>query len=231
MSALSLLCSIACGPARLAAQSPSPATQAPAGAEAQARPSARACFDKAQADYFAGRLAEARQGFECAYAQLPSPELLWNLARVSERMGDVDQGLRYFREYLRVAKLTPRERQGIERRIKALVALGERQQKSSTLKPGPEQQAALGAEARTFFERGQKLYQAGHYKAAAAAFTAALQLSEAPELHYNLAVTAERLGETADACDHYRAYLEAAPDAADRDQVRARIETLRSARE
>ena len=199
-----------------------------AAASRAAAPSARQCFDKAQADYFAGHLAEARAGFECSYAQLPSPELLWNLARVSERMGDVEQGVRYFREYLGVARLTARERKGIERRIAALLALGERQRASSVLKPGPERQAALGAEARTFFERGAKLYRAGHYKAAAAAFTAALQLSEAPELHYNLAVAAERLGETADACDHYRAYLDAAPDAPDRDAVRARILALRS---
>src|SRR5688572_6251200 len=59
---------------------------------------ARACFNTAQENYFAGRLAEARRGFECAYARLPSAELAWNLARVSERMGDVEQGVRYFRD-------------------------------------------------------------------------------------------------------------------------------------
>jgi len=211
-----------------AAKAPSaPPPSAAAPPSAATRPSARECFDKGQADYFAGRLLEARQAFECAYAQLPSPELLWNLARVSERMGDVERGVRHFRDYLRVATLTPKERRGIEKRIAALQALGERQ--AAVLKLGPEQKSALGAEARTFFDRGAKLYSAGHYKAAAAAFTAALQLSEAPELHYNLAVAAEKAGESADACDHYRAYLDAVPNAPDRDQVNARITTLRNA--
>ncbi|MET0387673.1 MAG: tetratricopeptide repeat protein [Polyangiales bacterium] len=187
---------------------------------------ARECFDRAQQDYAAGRLAEARRGFECAYAQLPSSELAWNLGRVSERMGDVEEGLRYFQEYLAMAQPPREERRRVEARIAALRKLGARQ--SVTLKPGPDVGKALSREARAFFERGTKLYRAGHYKAAAAAFTAALQLSAAPELHYNLGVTAERMQQLQDACDHYRAYLEAWPEAPDRADVRAHIGALRS---
>jgi tetratricopeptide (TPR) repeat protein len=188
---------------------------------------AQQCFERAQAAYFAGRLAEARRGFECAYKQLPSAEMAWNLARVNERMGEVEAGVRYFREYLGTAKITPRERKRVQERIQALLELGQRQ--ASTLKLNPEEQRqALGEEARAFFDRGTKLYAAGHYKAAAAAFTAALQLSDAPELHYNLAVTSERLGEAADALDHYRAYLDAFPEAPDRSEVMARLDALRN---
>lgn len=204
--------------------------QSPAEAHAATDPAtqlAQHCFERAQAAYFEGRLAEARRGFECAYKQLPSPEMAWNLARVNERMGDVEAGVRYFREYLANAKIGPREKKRVQERIQALVELGQRQ--GSTLKLNPEaQQKALSDEARSFFDRGTKLYAAGHYKAAAAAFTAALQLSEAPELHYNLAVTSERLGETADALDHYRAYLDALPEAPDRAEVLARLDALRS---
>ena len=226
--AASLLALQAAGGAQAqAVPAPAAAKIAPTAADEPKRlPSARECFDQGQADYFAGRLSEARHGFECAYQQLPSPELLWNLARVSERMGDVESGLRYFREYLQVAKLSPKEKRGIQARINALQALGERQ--AAVLKLGPEGKTALGEEARTFFERGAKLYRAGHYKAAAAAFTAALQLSEAPELHYNLAVAAEKLGAVGDACDHYRAYLEAFPGAPDREVVAAKIDALRA---
>ena len=188
---------------------------------------AQHCFERAQAAYFEGRLAEARRGFECAYKQLPSPEMAWNLARVNERMGEVEAGVRYFREYLATAKISAREKRRVQERIQALVELGQRQ--ASTLKLNPEEQRqALGEEARAFFDRGTKLYAGGHYKAAAAAFTAALQLSDAPELHYNLAVTSERLGETADALDHYRAYLDALPEAPDRGEVLARLDALRS---
>lgn len=188
---------------------------------------AQQCFERAQIAYFEGRLAEARRGFECAYKQLPSSEMAWNLARVNERMGEVEAGVRYFREYLATAKISAREKKRVQERIQALLELGQRQ--SSTLKLNAEEQRqALGEEARAFFDRGTKLYAGGHYKAAAAAFTAALQLSDAPELHYNLAVTSERLGAIADALDHYRAYLDALPEAPDRAEVLARLDALRS---
>jgi hypothetical protein len=85
----------------LGARAQSPAAHA---APDPATQLAQHCFERAQAAYFEGRLAEARRGFECAYKQLPSPEMAWNLARVNERMGDVEAGVRYFREYLASAK-------------------------------------------------------------------------------------------------------------------------------
>jgi tetratricopeptide (TPR) repeat protein len=194
----------------------------PGSSQAQAR----ACFDAGQAAYLAGRLEEARRGFECAYAQLPSAELAWNLARVCERTGAVEDGVRYYREYLAHARVSTRERQKVEARIKALLDLQARQ--SQTLKVGPEARAALGEEARTFFQRGVKLYRAGQYAAAAAAFTAVLQMSKAPELHYNLALASERLGAPLDALDHYRAYLDALPQANDRVAVEQHIAELRA---
>jgi tetratricopeptide (TPR) repeat protein len=221
LSAATALCLSAASSARAQSTAPVHAGPDPATQLAQH------CFERAQAAYFEGRLAEARRGFECAYKQLPSPEMAWNLARVNERMGEVEAGVRYFREYLATAKISARERKRVQERVQALVELGQRQ--GSTLKLEPDaQQKALGDEARAFFDRGTKLYAAGHYKAAAAAFTAALQLSEAPELHYNLAVTSERLGEAADALDHYRAYLDALPEASDRNEVLARLDALRS---
>jgi tetratricopeptide (TPR) repeat protein len=206
----------------LAFVAPARADEAPAAVSGE--DAARRCFDAAQADYFAGRLAEARRGFECAYAKLPSAELAWNLARVCERMGDVDAGVHYFRDYLARANVNQRERKRVEARIRALEDLAARQ--AAALKPGPDTAAALSDEARKFFDRGAKLYRTGHYAAAAAAFGAALQLSDAPELHYNLAMTAERLQKPQEACDHYRAYLAAAPAAADGAEVRAKIEKL-----
>jgi tetratricopeptide (TPR) repeat protein len=209
----------------LAAQVAPPADAAKSEPNADQAAGAKQCFQRAEADYFAGRLAEARRGFECAYVQLPSAELAWNLARVNERMGDVEEGLRYFREYLELAQPPREERKRVEKRIAALVKLGERQ--GGALKPGRDVNRAMGHEARTFFNRGTKLYRGGHYPAAAAAFTAALQLSAAPELHYNLGVTAERMLQLEDACDHYKAYLEAWPEAPDRGRVQAHIGVLR----
>jgi tetratricopeptide (TPR) repeat protein len=201
-------------------------------AAAQSAPSdksaARKCFDQAQAAYLTGHLDEARRGFECAYAQWPSPELAWNLARVCERTGDVESGVRYFRAYLSQAAISARERKRVEARIQALLDLAARQSAPLALKPGTDVQAASDARARVFFERGVKLYQKDQFGAAATAFVAALKMSNAPELHYNLAVVSERQGRIEDACDHYRAYLDAQPGASDQADVVARIERLRA---
>jgi tetratricopeptide (TPR) repeat protein len=201
-------------------------------AAAQTAPSdkstARKCFDQAQAAYLTGHLDEARRGFECAYAQWPSPELAWNLARVCERTGDVESGVRYFRAYLSQAQMSARERKRVEGRIQALLDLAARQSAPIALKPGTDVQAASDARARVFFERGVKLYQKDQFGAAATAFVAALKMSNAPELHYNLAVVSERQGRIEDACDHYRAYLDAQPGAADQADVLARIDRLRA---
>jgi tetratricopeptide (TPR) repeat protein len=204
---------------------PSALVSSTAHAQAADAKQARACFESAQAAYLAGRLDEALRGFECAYAQLPSAELAWNLARVSERMGDVERGVRYFREYLTRARVSPREQRAVEARVQKLLDLQARQ--SADLKAHAETQAAMGAAARTFFQRGVKLYRGGHYQAAAAAFSAALQMSQAGELHYNLALTSERLGNIEEACDHYSAYLGALPEAPDRGLIEARIAQLR----
>jgi tetratricopeptide (TPR) repeat protein len=185
---------------------------------------AKACFNAAQAAYLAGRLDEAQRGFECAYQQLPSAEMAWNLARVAERMGDVDRGVQYFREYLARAHIAPREQRAVEVRIQKLFDLRARQ--ASVLKDNVETEAALGKQARSFFERGVKLFRRGQYEAAAAAFMAALQASGAPELHYNLALCAERLGHLDEANDYYRAYLAALPNAPDRTQITARMAQL-----
>jgi tetratricopeptide (TPR) repeat protein len=187
---------------------------------------ARACFDAAQAAYLAGQLDEALRGFGCAFALQPSAELAWNLARVAERMGDVEKGVRYYQEYLtRSEHVGARERRQVEARIQALRELAARQ--ASAIKAQPDL-AGLSKEARVFFERGVKLYRRGQYASASAAFGAALQLSNAPELRYNLALTSERLGQKQDACDHYLAYLAAAPDAPDQQFVNARVTELRA---
>jgi tetratricopeptide (TPR) repeat protein len=201
-----------------------PASKEPARKPAQASDAARECFRSAHAAYVAGDLSTALAGFKCAYEAAPSPELHWNLARVYERMGEADESIAHYRAYLAETEVTPKERKRIETRLKALAELRERQRAPiDRAKPSAE---ALSAEARVFYDRGVKLYRAEQYQAALAAFSAALQMSSAPELHFNLAVVSERLGKTQDAVDHYRAYLAARGDAEDRGQVESRIAAL-----
>lgn len=213
-------------PASSAAPSSAPAnpvTKAPAAAVSDA---AKACFQKAQSAYAAGDLASALAGFKCAYDAAPSAELDYNIARVYERMGDAEESTRHYRAYLAKADVTPKELKRIQAKLQALKELRERQHPPLT--PAQPSAAAMSAEARVFYDRGVKLYRTKQYPAALAAFSAALQMSNAPELHFNLAVVAERLDRTQEAIDHYRAYLAARPDARDRDQIEARIDELQA---
>ena len=198
----------------------------PAVAQTADQQQARDCFQAGEKAYLAGQLEEAKRSFECAYERMPSAELAWNLARVAERMGDVERGVQYFREYLSRAHVSARERRAIEARIQKLHALRARQ--ASVPKSDVELQAALSEYARSFFQRGVRLYRRGVYQAAAAAFSAALQASGAAELHYNLALCAERLSDWAEAQDHYRAYLTAFPDASDRQEISSHLAELAS---
>jgi tetratricopeptide (TPR) repeat protein len=90
----------------------------------------------------------------------------------------------------------------------------------------PPTSAALTAEARAFFDRGNALFKEGSYAAALAAFSAARRFAPLPELVYNLAVTAERLGHATEAVDYYRQYLREAEHPADEQAVQARIRAL-----
>jgi tetratricopeptide (TPR) repeat protein len=187
---------------------------------------ARACFQKAQTAYATGDLASALAGFLCAFQAAPSPELHYNLARVYERMGDAEESTRHYRAYMAQSEVTPRERKRIEARLQALQDLSERQRQP--LEPTKPSAAAMSTEARSFYDRGVKLFRVKQYSAAQAAFSAALQMSNAPELHFNLAVVAERLNRAQEAVDHYRAYLAGRGDAKDRDRIEERIVMLQT---
>lgn len=187
---------------------------------------AKACFQRAQAAYAVGDLALALKGFLCAFQSAPSPELHYNLARVYERMGETDESTRHYRAYLAQTSVTPREKKRIEARLQSLQALRERQRPPLT--PAQPSADALSSEARVFYDRGVKLYRVKQFAAAQAAFNAALQMSNAPELHFNLAVVAERMNHPQEAIDHYRAYLAARNDAKDRDKIEERIGMLQT---
>jgi tetratricopeptide (TPR) repeat protein len=186
---------------------------------------ARAHFERGHTAYGEGRLKDALVEMQRAYALAPSAELAYDLGRVCERLGEADLAIAYFSTYRDDAdELPASERAALDRRVEALRAL-QRRQRSPLLQPPPSSDA-LNAEARVFFMRGIKLFGLGHYAAALAAFEAAHGNDAPPELAYDMAVTAERLGRLSDAIDFYREYLrksEAAPDAA---RVQAHIEAL-----
>ena len=187
--------------------------------------SARGHFERGQAAYAQGRLKEALSELQRAYALAPSAELAYDLGRVCERLGEADLAIAYFGTYLeRSSNLADAERAALDKRLAALRALQKRQ-RSPLLAPPPSS-AALDAEAHAFFARGIKLFAQGHYDGALAAFEAARRDDALPELAYDMALTAERLGRLQDAIDYYREYLRKAQAPTDAERVQAHIEAL-----
>jgi tetratricopeptide (TPR) repeat protein len=213
-------------PASDVARKPAVPSPQPQAAPRPVSDGARACFQRAQEAYATGDLASALAGFLCAFEAAPSPELHYNLARVYERMGDAEESTRHYRAYMAQTEVTPKEKKRIEARLLALQDLSERQR--PPLEPTKPSAAAMSTEARSFYDRGVKLFRVKQYSAAQAAFSAALQMSSAPELHFNLAVVAERMNRAQEAVDHYRAYLAARGDAKDRDRIEERIAILQT---
>jgi tetratricopeptide (TPR) repeat protein len=185
---------------------------------------ARTLFEQGQAAYRNGQLKQALEHFIRAYELAPSPELDFDLARVYERVGEPASAIAHLRAYMREVELQDAERQQIEARIASLQALRGRQREP--LLQTPPTSAALTAEARAFFDRGNKLFKEGSYAAALVAFAAARRFAALPELAYNLAVTAERLGHASEAVDYYRQYLREAKHPPDEQGVQMRIRTL-----
>lgn len=87
-------------------------------------------------------------------------------------------------------------------------------------------------EARTHFQSGRLHFERGAYEEAQAEFMAAYELSQRPDLLFNLFLCAERLGELDAAIDYLERYLaEASPDAETRTQLEPRLANLRERRD
>lgn len=188
---------------------------------------ARQLFVEGTEHYQAGRLNEALERFLAAWRIVPGPELAYNVARTYERMADAQHAVEFYRHYLRQAASDAAERQDVERRIGELESIARRQREQIIALPPSEDE--LTQEARTFFERGVTMFRRRRYDAAMAAFTAAYNFARLPEVIYNLAVTAERLGRTQDAIDYFREYARTLPrDSVERPLIDRRVEQLRA---
>jgi len=189
---------------------------------------ARTLFTEGTAAYQAGDFGTAAHKFEEAYRLTRSPELAFNVGRAYERMSEYDKAIRFFRIYLRRGDVSDDVKTDIQARIEALREAKRRQRDQLfTLPPSDD---ALVQEARTFFQRGVAMFRRDQYQAAMQAFTAAHRFAPLPEIFFNMAVTAEKMGNIRDAMDYYREYLRLRPSAADRGHVEREIERLRASR-
>ena len=197
-----------------------------AGAQDDRVERARALFTEGQRAYDAGRFDEAAEKMKAAYELTRSADLAFNVGRVYERMSAYDEAIRYFRLYLRHGSPDDTARADVEARIAALQA-AQRRAREQVFVAAPSNDE-LTQEARAFFLRGVAMYRRRQYDAAMQAFIAAHRFAPLPEVLYNLAVTAEKLGSRQDAIDYYREYLRSLPEnAPDRGAIEREIRRLR----
>jgi hypothetical protein len=80
---------------------------------------ARRHYEKARADYAQGAYREAITELEAGYALDPNKYLVFNLGVVHEKLGDIDDALKWFRQYTTMS-LTPQERERAESYLRRL---------------------------------------------------------------------------------------------------------------
>jgi hypothetical protein len=85
------------------------------------------------------------------------------------------------------------------------------------------------SEARTAYQEGVKLYNAGDYKGAIRAFSQAQSLAPADLNNYNLALCYDKLGDAEPAVQYYKAYLEKVPSTDKRAEIEASVKRLEAA--
>ena len=87
------------------------------------------------------------------------------------------------------------------------------------------------AQAKKAFTSGTRAYANGDFETALRSFQRAYELTESPDLLYNIATVSDRMRLDDEALEAYEGYLAARPKSADREHVESRIEVLRAALE
>lgn len=220
-----LLCAILSVPALPATAQPSNQRQAVDAATVQR---ARALFEEGLQAYRAGRLRRALSRMKEAHGVMRRPEFAFNIARVLERMGEARHAISWFRVYLRHGQPTESEREDVETRVAALEEYRDRV-RGQAIATAPSGDA-LTQESQTFFNNGVAMFRRRRFEAAMQAFQYAERFRPFPELYYNMALTAEALGDPGNAALYYESYLEGRPNAPGRAQIEDKIRTLEARR-
>ena len=85
------------------------------------------------------------------------------------------------------------------------------------------------AEAKKAFAAATRAYAEGDFETSLARFRRAHELTDSPDLLYNIATVADRMRHDDEALEAYEGYLEARPNSPDAEHVQGRIDALRLA--
>jgi tetratricopeptide (TPR) repeat protein len=193
---------------------------APTGPRAQ---QAMQRFVEGNAAFSRGDFAAAASSFRAAYDLAPSPAMAFNLARVYERMGEVEQGVHYF-EIVLASNPDATMRADIEHRIASLRAYEQR--RHDGIAQPPPSTDELSAEGANWFRRGITLFRRRQFQPALLAFQQAYQYLQTPELLFNLAAAHERLGHLDQAIEFLREYLQQRRDTPEEAEIQRHITEL-----
>ncbi len=186
-------------------------------------------YGEGAAAYGRGDFPTAARSFQRAYELFPAPAMAYNLARVYERMGEVDQAVHYF-EIVQHANPPPDASQAadIERRLVGLRAYAQRR-RDGIAQPPPSTDA-LTQEGNTWLQRGVALFRQRRYTNALMAFEQAHAYLQTPELFYNLAMTHRALHHVDLALEFLREYLSARRGTAEEAWIEGQIRELEAQR-
>lgn len=133
-----LVTSSLAGSARAEAPPAGSTTTAPASTNERAL----ALFKESQTAYRDARFKEALRLLQEAYALRPEPVLLYNMARVREATGDLDDAIALYQRYLSQASDVP-DRPALEARLKSLKALQEAGRRREPARPARRQPSVV----------------------------------------------------------------------------------------
>lgn len=176
--------------------------------------------------------AAAAQAFTDAYALEPSTELAFNAGRMCEHLADSERAAEWYRRVL-AGSPPSAVRSQVTERLAAVERDAQRRRENTA--QAPPDNAALLAEAGTWFDRGTRFSRRRQWREALEAFETTVQIlrgagGDTAEVMFNLGVAHEHLGHREEAEAAFRSFLAARPDSPVRADVEARIQRLRRER-
>ncbi len=186
---------------------------APGVSQADDRQRADEHHEQASAFFRVEAYEDAIEEWKASYDLYPNPNRLFNIGRAYEELGDKDEAVRYYREYV---EEDPRGQ-----------AVSEANARAVSLERQLESQRAE-QERRESLSEARSLMSERDYQAAIAAYKRAFEISGDPAIVYEIAQARRLDGDRRAAIAEYDRYLEIAPDGDRAADALAHQQTLES---
>ncbi len=185
--------------------------ETPPASDPEAEAKAVEAFNAAKQLYTDGKFVEALLEFKKAYKLKPTAGILYNIARCREQLSQWNEAIEAYEQFVKETD-DPRARTEALDKLEFL--------KTKTGATGGDDPYKARVDA------GRKAYTAGDYEGAITEFKAAYDLKATPGPLFNIAKSYERMARYEEAIDYYQQYLEAAPNAPDRNDVEEIVRRL-----